>query len=463
MRMGKLPVKINNCNREGTNFAPTHANPDPFVLRWKNKYFCYSTGVEGIHVLVSECLKEFQEAGYAYCSEEEYSFWAPAVFYWKGKFYLYYSSLKRGETDDHLHFLRVAVADNPLGPFTWKADLTDYFAIDPHVIIQEEHLFIFFAANIQENCKNGRSGTVIWMDELDTPYKMSGNAQVVLLPTIDEEIFAKNRFGDGRDWHTLEGPCFLSDGEWNWILYSGNAYTSPDYFVGYAAGKNVLDLRNTAFVKQPDEGKYVPLLHAGNGVEGTGHNSVTQAPDHITPVIVYHGRKTGEITDETQDDRKMYLDYIWRDGNEIKTNAPAPQEIMTFPEPNLHYLRENESLKVQYEGNGYLNKGNYEIELSEKRTFYLEICVRVPEGGVQIYENAGERVLLTLEGDYWQHGGILLTGEMAHCRYGEEWRKPVKCGEIKKIELRVTGKAFIEYFDCTFLQHEGGDTPKCLL
>ena len=41
---------------------------------------------------------------------------------------------------------------------------------------------------------------------------------------MDEEIFARNRFGDGRDWHTVEGATYFAYRDRAFITYSANAY-----------------------------------------------------------------------------------------------------------------------------------------------------------------------------------------------------------------------------------------------
>lgn len=458
--MSHFPVKI---KYDSAKQKKPHANPDPFVLRWKNEYYCYSSGEQGIHVLHSKDLQEFEEKGFAYEHPEEYSFWAPAAFYWKGTFYLYYSSLPAGETDDHLHFLKVAAAKHPLGPFRPLVVLTDYFAIDPHVISREEHLYLFYAANIYENQENGRIGTALWMDELLNPAEMAGKAHTVLIPTLDQEIFARNRFGDGKDWHTLEGPCYLSDGEESWLLYSGNAYTSPDYFIGYAAGKNEPDLCRMKFRKKPEETVYQPLVSAKNQIEGTGHNSVTQAPDHITPLIVYHGRIPGESTDENGDDRKMYLDALWREGLALATNAPSEEGLKEMPFPDICYLKKELPSGVEKREDGYQILRNFTISLPDRDGIYLETCVKIPKGKVELRRPEKEEPLLVLEGDFWQHGGILFSGGQAYCRYGEEWKLPVPCERESNLEIRATGTAEMEYLDCTFLQDNGAEKPYCLL
>lgn len=455
--MAHYPVKI--CRNIGKIEVRALAQPDPFILRWKNEYFCYVSGNDGIAVLISKKLNEFIDNGFAYENIDEYSFWAPAVFYWKGKFYLYYSSLKKGETDEHLHCLRVAVSDDPRGPFKWKNDMTDYFAIDPQVISQNNRLYLLYAANIYENSFNGRIGTAIWMDEPEKPDKMSGKGHVVLYPTCDTEIFARNRFGDGRDWHTLEGPCYLSDGEISWILYSGNAYTSTDYFVDYAVGHNLPDLCETKFTKQLKNEKSIPLVHAQNGIEGPGHNSVTQAPDHITPIIAYHGREKGGITSGSQDDRKVYLDYIWREGEKIKTDAPSPQGIINFPAPDIYYLKTEQG--KTWKENGMLVPRSFEIDISEHEEIYIEICVCAISGMVEAF--IGKDLIFSLKGNYWQHSGVLFYNKHVYCRKGEEWYIPNIENYSSKLQFKVTGNVYVEYLDGTFLQDEGGEKPSCLL
>lgn len=458
--MSHFPVKI---KFDSAKQKKPHANPDPFVLRWKNEYFCYSSGEQGVYVLHSKDLMEFKEMGFAYENQEEHSFWAPDVFYWKGMFYLYYSSLPIGETDDHLHFLRVAASKHPLGPFQPLAVLTDYFAIDPHVFSRNDHIYMLYAANIYENQENGRIGTVLWMDELSEPDKLSGKGHTVLIPTLDQEIFARNRFGDGKDWHTLEGPCYLSDGEESWILYSGNAYTSPDYFIGYAVGQNESDMCRTKFRKKPGGTIYQPLVSAKNHIEGTGHNSVTQAPDHITPLIVYHGRKPGESTDENGDDRKMYLDALWRKDSMLVTDAPSAEGVKEMPAPDCRYLEEKPFSEVVKSEDHYQVHRNFSIILPEGESIYMELCVRIPEGKVELWQPDGKKPLMVFQGDYWQHGGILFSNGQAHCRYGEEWKKPFSCEKRTKLEIRVTGTVYMKYLDGTLLQDDGGAKPRCLL
>src|SRR5688572_18783855 len=114
---------------------------DPFVLKHRGTYWCYSTGTahDGncFPIFVSNDLVRWIEHGGAMSPlQGGYAeYWAPEVSYWEGAFYLYYS-VGDGST---MH-LRVAVAESPSGPFTdSQVKLTAQdFAIDPHVFIDDD-------------------------------------------------------------------------------------------------------------------------------------------------------------------------------------------------------------------------------------------------------------------------------------------------------------------------------------
>ncbi len=465
--MKHFPVKIIEEDKSGKSIIQAnkiHTNPDPYMIRWRNGYYCYSSGETGIKVLYSKDLDSFTKHKYAYQSDMEYSYWAPSVMEYKGMFYLYYSSLKRGETDVHLHFLRVAVSDHPLGPFQYKETLTDYFCIDPHVIKHDGHIYIFYAANLNNNEKSNRIGTTIWMDELLTPLKTAGKAHVVLLPSIDQEIFARNRFGDGKDWHTLEGPYYLSDGEYSWLMYSGNAFTSPDYFVGYATGRTCELLHDMIFKKYPSDLEYLPLVKVQNGIEGPGHNSITQAPDHITPIIVYHGRKQGGRTNAVEDDRELYIDYIWREDNLLKTNAPSSTGINQLPYPDICYLQGKQFCNMEKTMDGVVHIiEDFEILLPEKETCYIEVCAKPSIGSLSVITKSRKEPLVVMEGDYWQITGFLIDHQSIRVRVGEEWHKAITCQRPSGLTFKMGGEVILQYLDCTFLQAGDENPPSCLL
>jgi hypothetical protein len=142
---------------------------------------------------------------------------------------------------------------------------------------------------------------------------------------LDEEVFAENRFGDGRDWHTIEGAFHLKRGGKHYVMYSGNAFTSPFYYVGYSTAEHSADKSVTElqWTKYPDDDTYEPLLRQNGKVEGVGHNSVAKAPNNIDDWILYHGREVREQGQEDGERRQMRMDPILWQGERMTVPGPT--------------------------------------------------------------------------------------------------------------------------------------------
>jgi hypothetical protein len=182
--------------------------------------------------------------------------------------------------------MHVAMSDNPMGPFELKGQIAHPFSIDSHIVKTDEGLFLFYSPNTFEG---ERIGTHIVVQKMSDPFTLEGEPKVVLLASIDEEIFQRNRYKEGQHWHTLEGAFWFQEGEWQYLMYSGGRYEDETYFVGYAAAKTTeQDLRKVDFKKMPDENTYAPLLRSNDWEEGTGHNSVIKVDDQY--YCVYHAR-----------------------------------------------------------------------------------------------------------------------------------------------------------------------------
>jgi len=239
--------------------------------------------------------------------------WAPCVIELDEKFYMYYSSCDEKNHGDHAHALRVAVAERPQGPFVYKKDILPPFAIDPHVVQTPSGLYLFYSSN-DENAK--RAGTLILCDRLLNPFQVEGKPMPAIQPTLDEEIYMKDRFKPGQHWHTVEGAFYFYYEGLHYLMYSGACYQNPTYFIGYctAKGPKDIDLRELQWTKYPDDSTYAPLLTGNPFIEGTGHNSVLFDQGHA--YICYHGRDIGDV-DENEDMRSARIDEMLIQGKLI--------------------------------------------------------------------------------------------------------------------------------------------------
>ena len=263
---------------------------DPFILKSNGRYYIYTTGHYGIYAYSSDSLFDgWKFEGMVLTDGVHDSWWAPSVIELDGKFYMYNSFEIKGYTPDkggHRGAMHVSVADNPLGPFKVVKQLLEPFSIDSHVVQNEEGLWIFYSTNTFEG---DRIGTYIVVDKILDPFTVEGKPVPVVVPTLDEDIYQRDRYKKGQHWHTIEGAFYFKEGDWQYVMYSGNCFEQPTYYIGYARAKtDETDLRKIKFEKYPDENTYHPVMRANDFEEGTGHHSMIKEDGQW--YAIYHAR-----------------------------------------------------------------------------------------------------------------------------------------------------------------------------
>lgn len=263
--------------------------PDPYVLKTKGKYYIYATSAQGVNVYSANALT----GGYRYVGCVSFAgrkeYWAPCVYEEDGKYYMYVSTMADAETDVHCQAIGVAVSGSPDGGFHYQGEILPPFSIDPHLVKSGGELFLFYSVNDYDA---ERAGTYIVVDKMKDFFTPAGQPKAVVRPTLDEEIFMKDRFKQGQHWHTLEGAFYFRKGDFHYLMYSGNCYESPYYYVGYAVAETSEDdLTKIEFQKQPSQSEYKPVLRRNDAEEGTGHNSVLE--ENGVLYCVYHARTVG--------------------------------------------------------------------------------------------------------------------------------------------------------------------------
>ncbi|RED63966.1 glycoside hydrolase family 43 protein [Cohnella lupini] len=324
----------------------TSVLPDPYILKHNGVYYAYATGASGVNALFSRDSVVWGSLGIAYQRDGFKEYWAPAVVYENGLFYMYVSSMPQDEEDAHEERLQVATSENPEGPFVYAKTFYDTFSIDAHVVKDEDGIYyLYYSNNEYAGVDAERPGTVILADRLLDMFTLEGKPRLVVAPTIDEEVFEENRFGDGRDWHTIEGAFYLRRGNKHYMMYSGNAYVRPTYFLGYStavaeSGKKLTELN---WSKYPSDDLYVPLISKNEGVEGVGHNSVVRGPNNVDDWVFYHGRNAEDELDPNREQRTMRADPLLWCGEEMWVPGPSyqAQDVPSMP-----------ALREIFDGNG---------------------------------------------------------------------------------------------------------------
>ncbi|HYO80160.1 MAG TPA: glycoside hydrolase family 43 protein [Bryobacteraceae bacterium] len=300
---------------------------DPFVWRHQDHWYAVGTGLLEAHsqagrasesltmsgepgvfqLLQSHNMVEWKPLGSALellPPEFGNTYWAPEVAFAEGKFWMYYSVGR----EDKAHHIRVAISDDPRGPYVdTGVRLTDPFrcpfAIDgsPYQDV-DGAWYLFYAVDFLDADEDRRAGTGVVVDRLVSMTELAGSPQPVVRARHDWQRFLRNRimYGAYFDWHTIEGPCVRKRHGRYWCLFSAGRWENETYGVDWAVADDVLG--PWEFVGSPDGAR---LLRTRPGeVLGPGHNCVVTGPDGASDYIVYHA------WDPAMTARRMFMDKL---------------------------------------------------------------------------------------------------------------------------------------------------------
>ena len=276
---------------------PVHSGdfPDPFVLRVGDTYWAYGTngGGKEVQVLTSPDLVHWTPRPDALPEVGRWAYpgktWAPEVLEAGGRYVLYYTANGGGQCVGR------ALADAPGGPFVDRWD-------EPLVCRRES------GGSIDASPFRDADGSLylLWKDD--------GNA--VGRPTV---IWSQRLAADGTElageparlatndagWEgaVVEAPTLWREGDEYVLLYSGEAYDSDLYAVGYATCAGPLGPCEDAAEN--------PILRTGCGARGPGHQAVARDGEGDT-WLVYHAWDQGFAR------RQLWLDRLrWEDAKPV--------------------------------------------------------------------------------------------------------------------------------------------------
>lgn len=273
---------------------------DPFIFEDDGKFYLFVTGGIGVEAYSApNPIGEWHYEGVVASIDGCRQFWAPSVIKYNGKFYMYVSC----DGENMFENMHVLTADSPLGPYTNPKKLYSRFSIDSHAVETPDGLFLWYA---EDNTEPQRIGTRVYVDRLLDPYTPANQCVEMIVPTFDEEIFMRNRNGDGRDWHTIEGAFWFREGDWQYVMYSGGCYMNDTYHIGYAAEKtDEGDLTKLKLEKHTANGAFDPVMIKNDFEEGVGHHSVIKWNGDY--YAIYHARDirpTADADDGTYVERR---------------------------------------------------------------------------------------------------------------------------------------------------------------
>lgn len=345
----------------------TYQNPlsvsfgDPYILQDEGKYYMYGTGggaTNGFAAYSSTDLVNWQHEGQVFYASNANgwsdstaawggAYWAPEVYKYQGKFYLFYSAQWRQNPNNDLENFRigVAVADAPAGPFV---DLTNkpifdpgYPVIDANILFDSTgRIYLYYSRACYKHPVESEVATWArrkgWFDTIEESWVygvelmpdftgVRGEPVLLLRPPVtmdDKQAEWESRSVTSREVNRrwTEGSFIFKKGNMYYMMYSANYFGGKNYAVGYATSESPMG----PFTKAGNNPVLQKNTEKGGVVTGTGHNSVVYSPDGKEMFCVYHARTTA-----TGDQRVVFIDRmkILGDGTlvvEGPTTSPQP-------------------------------------------------------------------------------------------------------------------------------------------
>ncbi len=351
--LGLLWFALTGCTPAAPQFEASNpldiAFGDPYILKASDGlYYMYGTGgvEDGFIAYSSPDLKSWTPLGQIYRGGTEDSwtvdtFWAPEVYERNGRYYMFFSANCKFIDESELERFRigVAVADSPAGPFVDYSDkpLYDpgYPIIDANVYFEGERCWLYFSRCCYKHPVESEIAADARAKGMFEEIEESWVYGVELAPDfrsiIGEPVLLLqppyNRDDAQAEWESrsvtsgevnrrwTEGSFLFKHNDCYYMMYSANFYGGKHYAIGYATADNPLG----PFVKSAHNPILQKNTEQGGDVTGTGHNSITIAPDGKTMLCVYHGRTT-----PTGDERMVFIDPMEvTESGELKIHGPS--------------------------------------------------------------------------------------------------------------------------------------------
>lgn len=354
-----LPVE-DFSQRYYVNQSAIKSIGDPFILPAEGAYWCYATSSSaGFSVWRSEDLVRWErQKELAYQAPADSwggaNFWAPEVYLWQGKYYLFYSAKLR---DAETMRIGIAVADHPKGPFVdlKNEPLFDpgYAIIDASFFVEGEEMYLLYSRDCSENVVDRRNESHLYGVRLKPDF--SGIEGEPVLLTQPDQAWEQI---SGPEWLWNEGPIIEKHDGRYWLFYSANYYAGKEYGVGAAVADHPLGpyakLDNNPLLTWKEKDGEVQI-------SGPGHNSFFTTPVAGELFAAYHVHAAPRKPSAY---RKLAIDRagFHADGTPYFNGPTAFEQLLPLEQTGLRSLLPDASANAgAQQGIEYLTDGDYGI------------------------------------------------------------------------------------------------------
>lgn len=272
---------------------------DPYVFRYNGMYYLYVStqdGQTGVRAWKSRDMISWEQCtgtglatGYVSDDAVTTTAYAPEVYHFNGKFYMYTSPGGNG------HY--TLISDSPEGPFVCASD--NYgMSIDGSVFMDDDESLYFLNA--------GTGG--IFIRSMENYAAQPGRA--IQLKTTN------------LGW--TEGPMLIKKDGYYYLTYTGIHVTSPAYRVSYAVERDGNKINKADSFNEGASNPILLEVDTQNNFKGLGHSSTVLGPDMDSYYIVYHSLNSLTAHGPW---RSMNIDRLTFNGAQMSVSASKTDSI----------------------------------------------------------------------------------------------------------------------------------------
>lgn len=219
------------------------------------------------------------------------------------RWYHYYTAGDGSDLDTQRSHVLESTGSDPMGPYRYKAQLLNTWAIDGSILKADGKLYFMYSA-WQGSTQN------VWIIAMTNPWTVTGQRTLLTSPS-----YAWEKEGSAQ---VNEGPVALYHGGRTFVTYSASQCASPGYKLGMLELIGANPLTAASWRKSA-----TPVFQAAGNAYGAGHNGFFVSPDGSEDWIVYHA--TTDANGSCWTDRTTRIQkFSWKADGTPDFGAPLP-------------------------------------------------------------------------------------------------------------------------------------------
>ena len=296
------------------------SGPDPFVTQKDGFYYYMHTTGTNLTIWKTATMSGLRTSTNRVVwtpstqSDAAGNLWAPELYFFDGKWYIYYSAGPAGTNlgSQRIWVLENAAADPTTGTWTDKGKLAspagDFWAIDGTVLEQNGNRYLIWSGH------NGVDAVQrLYISRMSSPWTLTGPRVELSHPQYPWENVGPP--------YVNEGPEILRHGSNTFLVYSASFCATDDYALGMLTAAGTADpLLPGSWTKSAQP--VFSQLPASRAY-ATGHNSFFKSKDGQEDWIIYHANSNpGEGCVNLRNPRMQK--FIWNADGTPNFGVPVP-------------------------------------------------------------------------------------------------------------------------------------------